>query len=376
MKKVFILGSAHPYKVGSAQFNERLAQEFKNEKYEIIIYTFKLQYPKFLFPGKSQYSDKKAPEDLIIKRKINTINPFNWFKIGLEIKKNKPDFIIIRYMMSFMSPSMGTISRIVKKNNFTKCIGLIDNAIPHEKRFFDTILSKYFFKSLDGFLYMSKKVGEDLSNFGFKSNKKYCPHPLFDNYGVEIDKIKAKKKLGLDKDYKYILFFGLIREYKGLDLLIDAIDHNYFKENKIKLLVAGEFYSDVNQYEKLINDKLLNDLITINNKFIPNEDVSLYFSASDILVLPYKTATQSGVTQVGFYYNKPMLVTNVGGLGELIDSKIGYVVDSKAKAIQDALLDFFINNKEIYLSENVSKRKKMFSWKRMTDTFNEINNEN
>lgn len=376
MKKVFILGSAHPYKVGSAQFNERLAQEFKNEKYEIIIYTFKLQYPKFLFPGKSQYSDKEAPEDLIIKRKINTINPFNWFKIGLEIKKNKPDFIIIRYMMSFMSPSMGTISRIVKKNNFTKCIGLIDNAIPHEKRFFDTILSKYFFKSLDGFLYMSKKVGEDLSNFGFKSNKKYCPHPLFDNYGIKTDKIKAKNQLGLDKDYKYILFFGLIREYKGLDLLIEAIDHNYFKENKIKLLVAGEFYSDVNQYEKLINDKSLNDLIIINNKFIPNEDVSLYFSASDILVLPYKTATQSGVTQVGFYYNKPMLVTNVGGLGELIDSEIGYIVDPKAKAIQDALLDFFINNKEIYLSENVSKRKKMFSWKRMTDTFNEINNEN
>lgn len=374
-KKVFLLGSAYPYKVGSAQFNERLAKEFQDKDYEIHIYTFKLQYPSFLFPGKSQYSLASAPKNLTIHRKINTINPFNWIKVGREIKKQAPDFIIIRYMMSFMAPSMGTIARIAKRNKKTKAIGLIDNAIPHEKRFFDTILSKYFFKSLDRFLYMSQKVGNDLSSFGFNKNKAYCPHPLFDNYGEFVPKEEAYKNINLNSEFKYVLFFGLIREYKGLDLLLKAFDNSFFKESGIKLIVAGEFYSDIKKYEEIIREHNLQDSIIIHNKFIPDEEVSSYFSIADILVLPYKSATQSGVTQVGFYYNKPMLVTNVGGLGELIDENIGYVVNPTVNDLQNALLDFYKNNKQESFSHNVGEKKKMFSWERMVEAFNSLDNE-
>jgi glycosyltransferase involved in cell wall biosynthesis len=374
-KKIILLGSAYPYKVGSAQFNERLAKEFQYENYEIHIYTFTLQYPKFLFPGKTQFSSSETPKNLIIHRKINTINPFNWFKIGREIKKQKPDFIIIRYMMSFMAPSMGTIARISKKNKFTKVIGLIDNAIPHEKRFFDTFLSKFFFKSIDKFLYMSNKVKNDLLNFGIEKGTAYCPHPLFDSYGDQISKEVALKNLDLNPQNKYILFFGIIREYKGLDILLEAITNEYFKQNNIKLIIAGEFYSDIQKYKDIITNNKLTDSVIIHNKFIPDNNVSSYFSVADILVLPYRSATQSGVTQVGFYYDKPMLVTNVGGLGELIDETIGYTVEPTSTEIQNALLDFYQNNKTEKLTKGVSVKKEEFSWKRMVNTFNKLADE-
>lgn len=374
-KKIILLGSAFPYKVGSSQFNERLAKEFQLNDFDITIFTFKLQYPRFLFPGKTQFSDNSAPKDLKIVRKINTINPFNWIKVGREIKKLSPDYIIIRYMMPFMSPSMGTIARIAKKNRRTRIVGIIDNAIPHEKRIGDNVLSKYFFKAIDKFLYMSDKVREDLKSFGISDNASFCPHPLFDFYGAKTPKETACTKLGLELKTNYILFFGIIRNYKGLDLLLKAFNHDFFKENNVKLIVAGEFYSDYEKYNSIINELELNDRVIVHNKFIPEEDVSSYFSLSDLLVLPYKSATQSGVTQVGFFYDIPMLVTDVGGLGELIDENIGYVVPPNPEAIQEALIDFYKNKRQEKMSNNVSIKKQDFSWTRMVKTIDTLADE-
>lgn len=375
-KKIVLLGSAYPYKVGSSQFNERLAQEFGSNDFDITIFTFTLQYPSFLFPGKSQFSDKEKPEGLKIARKINTINPFNWIKVGRELKRLKPDIVLIRYMMPFMSPSMGTIARIAKKNKITKIIGLIDNAIPHEKRLGDNLLSNYFFKPIDKFLYMSDKVKNDLATFGVETNTAFCPHPLFDFYGEKIPKKYAAKNLNIALEPSYLLFFGIIRNYKGLDLLLNAFNHEYFKDNNIKLLVAGEFYSDYEKYETLIKELQLEKQVIVHNRFIPDAEVSSYFSLSDLLVLPYKSATQSGVTQVGFFYDIPMLVTNVGGLGELIDKSIGYIVEPNSKEIQTALIDFYQNKRQQVMSSSVSIKKEDFSWKRMVNTINKISDEN
>jgi glycosyltransferase involved in cell wall biosynthesis len=303
---------------GLATYNERLAREFMQKGCNVIIYTFSLQYPSFLFPGKTQFSESPAPNDLNIKVCVNSINPFNWLKIGKEIRKQNPDIVIIKFWMPFMAPCFGKIARIIKKNKHTKIISIIDNIIPHEKRAGDRILANYFVKAVDGFVAMSKSVLNDLETFDKKKPKVFCPHPLYDNFGEIIPKENAKQKLGLDASLKYILFFGFIREYKGLDLMLEAFAKCVERDKSLRLIIAGEFYTDSKPYFEIIKKHKLEDLVLMHNDFIPDEKVAAYFCASDIVVQPYKDATQSGVTQIAYHFNKPMIVTNVGGLAEII----------------------------------------------------------
>jgi glycosyltransferase involved in cell wall biosynthesis len=363
-RKVIIIGTAYPFRGGGmSTYNERLARAYQQRGDDVTIFTFSLQYPGFLFPGKTQYSTDPPPEGLDIKVVINSVNPFNWFSVGYKIKRLKADLIIIRYWMPFMAPCLGTIARIIRRNRHSKVIAITDNIIPHEKMPGGNLLSHYFVKSCDGFVAMSRAVLNDLNKFDTVKPRVFSPHPLYDNFGASVSENLAKKTIGLEEDTKYILFFGFIREYKGLDLLIKAFADERFRQLPVKLLIAGEFYIDGKPYLDLIEELGLKEFIVLRTEFIENHEIVNYFCACDIVAQPYKDATQSGVTQIAYHFEKPMLTTNVGGLSEMVpDGIVGYVVNPIVNEISDALLRFFIENKEKEFSANAALEKKRFSW--------------
>jgi D-inositol-3-phosphate glycosyltransferase len=373
-RKVIIIGTAYPFRGGGmSTYNERLAKAFQERGDVVTIYTFSLQYPGFLFPGKTQYSIDPAPENLNIKVAVNSVNPFNWIKVGHEIKKLNADIIVIRYWMPFMAPSLGTIARIIRHNKKSKVVAIADNIIPHEKIPGGNLLSRYFVKSCDGFVVMSRAVLNDLDKFDKVRPRKFSPHPLYDNFGEAVSKSYAKKNLGLEEATNYILFFGFIREYKGLDLLIKAFADERFRTLPVKLLIAGEFYVDGKPYLDLIDSLGLKEKIVLRTEFIENKDIVNYFCASDIVAQPYKEATQSGVTQIAYHFEKPMLTTNVGGLSEMVpDGKVGFVVAPDVNEISDALLRFFNENKEKEFSANAAVEKKRFSWEILLNQIDSI----
>jgi len=371
--KIISIGPAYPYRGGPASFNDRLAQQFYTEGQDVEIFTFSLQYPKLLFPGKTQYTDGPKPKDIKITRMLNSINPFNWIASGLKIKREKPDILLIRFWLPFMGPCFGTIARIAKSNRHTSVICIFDNVIPHEKRTGDKILTSYFTNSIDGAIVMSKTVMDDLKVFREKIPVKLSPHPLFDNYGAPVERSLALAALNLSPDESYLLFFGFIRAYKGLDLLIEAFSDKRLRNRKLKLIIAGEFYEDDIPYKDLIRKYNLENDIIFFDHFIKDNEVHLFFSAADLVVQPYKTATQSGVTQIAFYFEKPMLVTNVGGLKEIVpDGKCGYVVEPKPEFISEAIIDFFDNNRKVQFTEGVKLEKEKFSWEKMTSAILEV----
>ncbi|HBO75659.1 MAG TPA: glycosyl transferase family 1 [Marinilabiliales bacterium] len=372
-KRIVILGTAYPFRGGLAVYNERLAKALNEEGHEVTIETFKLQYPGFLFPGKTQYADWAAPSEIHINISVNSINPVNWIKVGRKIKQQKPDFVIIKYWLPFMAPCFGTIARIVRKNKHTKVISILDNIIPHEKRPGDRMFSRYFSKSVDAFVAMSKRVLNDLDQFDTQKPRAFCPHPLYDNFGPKVDRETALEKLQLSRNFQHVLFFGLIRDYKGLDWLLEAFADPRLRNYKVKLIVAGEFYSDKEKYTRLIEQYQLKEYIELHNRFIPDPEVGWYFAAADLIAQPYKSATQSGVTQIGYHFEKPMLVTNVGGLSEIIpDQKVGYVVEPNPKAIADKLVDFFENRRSQEFVANLVEEKKKYAWSTMTGTIFEL----
>ena len=366
--KILIVGPAWPYRGGIADFDERIAREYIKKGDEVEIFTFTLQYPSFLFPGKTQYSPDPRPEDLDIKRKVNSINPFNWIKVGRELKKKNADLLIIKFWLPLMAPCFGTIARIVKGNGKTKVVSILDNIIPHEHRPGDKILSKYFVSSIDAFIAMSKSVYDDLKSLNDKKPCLLSPHPIYDNFGTAVSREEAIGSLGLDPSAKYMLFFGFIRDYKGLDILLKAIADERIKNSDIKLIVAGEFYNNSETYFELEKQLGLEGKIIWRTDFIADEQVKNYFCASDIIVQPYKTATQSGVTQIAYHFEKPMLVTNVGGLPEIVpNGKVGYSVEPEAKVIADAINDFYGNGRYAEFVENIKEEKKKYSWDRMLE---------
>ena len=371
--KITILSTAFPYRGGIAVFTERLARAFISDGNDVNISTFSLQYPNFLFPGKSQYSSGDKPNDLKITSEVNSINPFNWIRIGRKIKEKKPDLLILKYWIPFLAPCLGTIARIVRKNHHTKVIVILDNLIPHERRIGDNILNSYFVKNVDAFVAMSASVMDDLNQFDKTKAKLFSPHPVYDNFGKPKAKNEAKNNLGLSTKNKYILFFGIIRKYKGLDILIKSFADKRIKKDKIKLIVAGEFYEDSSTYHNLIKENNLQDDIILVSTFIPDSKVVEYFCASDIIVQPYKNATQSGVTQIAYHFEKPMLVTDVGGLKEIVlHNKVGYVCEPNESSVADALVDFFTNNRESEFIEGVKDEKEKYSWDKMIENIKSL----
>ncbi len=365
--KIVILGTAWPYRGGLAVYNERLAREFAAEGNDVTIYTFTLQYPSFLFPGKTQYSTEPAPSDLKIVRSLNSINPLSWGKTGRAIRALQPDILIIKFWLPFMAPCLGRVARIVKRGGKTKVVSILDNIIPHEHRPGDRLFGRYFTRSVDGFVAMSDSVLEDLNQFDTVKPRVFCRHPLYDNFGAKASREEALKFLGLDPKQRYMLFFGLIRDYKGLDLLLKAYSDSRFRKMNVKLIVAGEFYSGSEKYFEMEKELGLEGMIVWKSDFVPDSEVRYCFGAADIIVQPYKSATQSGVTQIAYHFEKPMLVTNVGGLAEIVpDGKVGYVVEPDSAQIADALVDFFENSRQDQFTEGILSEKKQYAWSNMT----------
>ncbi len=371
MSRIILLGSAHPLRGGGlATFNERLARAFMEEGHEVTIYTFSLQYPAVLFPGKTQYADEEPPEDLDIRVKVNSINPMNWYRVGRELKRLKPDLLIVRYWLPFMAPCLGKIAAIVRKNQHTRVVAIADNIVPHEKRPGDRQLTNYFVKRMDGFVTMSEQVRRDLLAFDVEPGKiAHCPHPLYDNFGDQVDQEVARRHLGLADEQFLVLFFGFIRDYKGLDLLIQSLAYAKIRNLPLRLVVAGEFYTDKRPYFRLAESLGVTDKIIWRTDFIPNDEVKYYFCAADLVAQPYKSATQSGVTQVAYHFEKPMVVTHVGGLPEMVThGKAGYVTEVDSGEIAAAVSDFFMKGKQAYFAETIREEKKRFSWKRLVDS--------
>ena len=368
--KILLLGPAHPYRGGLASIMETMAREWQSRGHEVRIYTFTVQYPSLLFPGKTQYVSTPAPEDLHIERVMNTVNPLNWLSLGERIKRERHDMVVMKYWTPFMAPCFGTIARIARSNGVTKVICQIDNVEPHEHHIIDRPCNRYYLGVVDGFVYMSEQVHGELRAYT-SAPALFSPHPMFENFGEVAERDEACQKIGLDPEQKYTLFFGLIRDYKGLDLLLEAWAR--WQPQDRKLLIAGEFYASREKYISLIEQLGLQDRVVLHDRFIPDEDVRYYFSVADALVLPYHTATQSGVTQIAYNFSLPMIVTRVGGLPEIVpDGRVGILCEPDAESIKEALERLYEGDTLQRFKENFSEERKRFSWAAMCDKLIEV----
>ena len=378
--KIVILGTSWPYRGGLATFNERLARQFAEEGHEVELWTFTLQYPSFLFPGKTQYTSESAPKGIVTRRVLNSCNPFNWVRVGKAVRKAAPDMLICCYWMAFFAPAYSVVSRIAKKNGKTRCLALVHNMIPHEPSILDKLFAPSFVRSQDGFVALSESVVKDIekvegSKSKVKRSKTFSPHPIYDHYGERMTKAEAAEALDLPADKNYMLFFGLVRAYKGLDLLLEAFGKIKDELPELRLIIAGEFYEDEEKYRSQIAQLGLTDRVIVRNEFIPDGDLRKYFGVADLIVQPYKTATQSGVTQVAFHFEKPMLVTNVGGLGEIVhDHKMGYACAPTSEAIAEDLRDYFTHKRQADYTAYLQKEKTKYAWSNMTAAFLKILN--
>lgn len=365
-QKILILGTAYPFRGGLAAYNERLAEELQQTN-DVEIWTFTVQYPKFLFPGKSQYSTDPAPAHLRIRRLINSVNPLNWWIVGRKIRRFDPDIIITKYWLPVMGPALGSLLRLGKRKK-TRTIAILDNVVPHEKRPGDVAFTKYFLKPVDAFIAMSQSVLNDLREFEPTKKASLIPHPIYDNYGALISKAAAREALKLQQGKRYILFFGFIRQYKGLDLLLKAMADERMKKLDVHAIVAGEFYEDATPYQELLRELNLGDRVLMHTDFIPNEAVKNYFCAADLVVQPYKSATQSGISQIAYHFEKPMVVTNVGGLVEMVpDGVVGFQAEPDPSSIAAAIEKYYTENREADMITALRREKQQYSWARLAN---------
>ena len=366
-QKIVIVGPAHPFRGGIADTNEAMCRAFLQAGHEAELVTFTVQYPNLFFPGKTQFSSDPAPEGLKISRWIHSFNPFNWVASARRILKLNSDVIIIRYWLPLMGPCLGSIALLLGKK--VKIIGVTDNVIPHEKRMMDSLFTSYFMKGCDAFMALSRSVKKDIESLTPKPSS-YFPHPINDQLGGLIPKSEARRHLKLDQDGKYLLFFGFIRKYKGLDLLLEALGDPRLVAQNIRLVVAGESYESMDEYLEIIAKYNMKDRVVLRNDFIPSEEVAAYFCAADLVTQTYRSATQSGITQMALHFNVPALITKVGGLDEfLIEGKTGLFSSVDPKNIADQIVRFFeMDAMEFKVA--IQEEKKRFSWAAFVDHFN------
>jgi len=367
MAKILIVGPASPLRGGIADLNEAFAHSLIKKGHEVEIVSFYLQYPKILFPGKTQFRKNPDKEfSFTIKSLISTINPFSWLKTIKYICNYNPDKVFIRFWMPFFAPCLGFIAKRLKKRNIP-VFSIVDNAIPHEKRIGDITLVKYFLNQCLLNFTLSSAVKKNIDELDENYRTKVMFHPIYDTYDPMPKRVDALSKLQLE-DEMYLLFFGLIRTYKGLDLALEAMSHPKIKEKGIKLIIAGEFYDNQEKYNLLIKELQLDNIIIFDH-FIPKDEVPFFFSIADAVLLPYITATQSGVTQLALNYNTPMIVTNVGGLPEVVDNEVdGYICEPNSSKLAEAILNYYLesNNPEM-MSNALMMKKKKYSWDNFTD---------
>jgi glycosyltransferase involved in cell wall biosynthesis len=367
-----IIGPAHPLRGGLASFNERLARAFQAEGHRVIIVTFSLQYPGFLFPGTTQYSSEPAPRGLDIRVRINAVNPFNWISVGRELQRLNPSLVVVRFWLPFMGPCLGTILRFLKPRKTCRVLCIADNIIPHEKRPGDSPFTRYFIRAIDGFVTMSRKVLSDLRSFDADKPAAFVPHPLYDNFGDPVPLASARTELGLPQDDRIILFFGFIRRYKGLDILLRAMAEPAMRASGIRLLVAGEFYEDSKPYLDLAESLQLGDRLILRTEFIPDSRVRYYLCAANLVVQPYRNATQSGVTPLAYHFGRPMVVTRVGALPDMVpEGKVGLVCEPEPASLAETILRYFTMDPALF-AKGIEAEKKQYTWQRLVQTLTGI----
>lgn len=362
--KILLLGTAYPLRGGIAHYNALLAQHLaKRHRVEVI--TFKRQYPEFLFPGKTQHESGGPGIPIASEQLIDSINPLNWIRVGWHLRKRNADLVLFKYWLPFFGPCLGTICRLIRWRRDTKVIAICDNVIPHERRPGDRLFTRYAFGAADAFIVQSDAVERDLLATVDRPRYRKVAHPVYEIFGTPIPKDEARKKLNLPPG-NILLFFGYIRAYKGLHLLIDAL--KLVKEKlAVTALVVGEFYEDEEPYRAHLREAGVEGIVRVVAEYVPNERVADYFCAADVVVLPYLSATQSGITQIAYNFNKPVIVTDVGGLAEVvIDGVSGLVVPpNHAAALAEAIVRFYSERLEEKLSAGARQEKKKYSWDAM-----------
>ena len=371
--KISIIAPVHPFKGGIADSTEILYRKLKERGNEVDILNFRRQYPDFLFPGKTQYKPLTDSSSTIPSERIlDSIDPLSWIKAFKKVKCGRPDLVIFRYWMPFFAPCFATIGLLIKKLTKSKILYLCDNIIPHEKRLADLALTRFALKWADFFIVQSHFVARELHRIVPNPVFRVVPLPVYETYGKLLDKKTAKKRIGVDAEH-LILFFGIVRKYKGLDILLKAMPE-LVKSNEIKLIIAGDFYEDEDDYFRLIKEFKIDNYVQIYPEFIETQKVRLYFSAADVVVLPYKSASQSGIVQLAYHFNKPCIVTDVGGLSEVvIDNKTGIVVaPENPVAIAEAVSQFYNDRREKEFSNNIIAEKRKYSWDNMTNAIESL----
>ncbi len=363
MAHVTIVGPAHPFRGGIAAFNHRLYRSLEALGHRVEIITFTVQYPRVLFPGVTQYSDQLAPEGMSITRRLHSMWPLSWWQVGNHLRRTAPDVIVFKFWMPFMAPAFGTVARIARWNHHSRVVAILDNVMPHERHVGDAWLARYFLRSCDRLIAMSDSVKAEAHQLCGNKPIVKQHHPLYDHYGPPIDRLKAQQHLGLDPKNRYVLFFGFIRKYKGLDILLEAMSDARFQGTNIQLLIAGEFYEPRSVYDPWLQHEAIRQRVVLHDRYIEDHEVPFYFSACDVVVLPYRSATQSGIIQLAYYYGLPVVATRTGGLSEMIeDGQSGLLTESEPKALANTILLVFEQDRIKSLSEGVCTIRQRYDW--------------
>ena len=370
--KIVIISTAYPLRGGIAHYVSLLYHHLSTH-HDVSIITFKRQYPKFLFPGKSQEEAGEGDSEIPSVRVIDTLNPLTWYKAGGIAARLKPDLIIFKYWMPFFAPAFGVTARVAKRKSGCRVLFICDNVIPHEHTPIDKALTSFLFKTGDFFIVQSKSVEKDLLSMVENPKYKFVFHPVYEIFGKSIERLEARKRIGIGENEKVVLFFGYIRKYKGLHVLLDAMAE-VVKRINVKLLIVGEFYDDEKGYHQQIAKLNLTDNVMVVSDYVPNDEVVKYFSASDVVVLPYIDATQSGITQIAYNFNKPVITTNVGGLAEVVvDGKTGIVIPPNSSGdLANAIVRYFSENLAEKFADGVADQKKYYSWDNLVKAIEEL----
>ena len=370
--KVIIIGTAYPYRSKVSAFNHNLARQLMADGNDVEIITYTYQGSEL-----RKLSGDESPDNIRITHMINTVNPMSWRRTANYIKKSLPDEVIFAYTNSRASVCMGNIAQKLSGPEGIKRVAIVKDIIPEDANVLDRILPYKFARNIDGFVCVNKGINEDIEHFEKTPKpKKYSNLPINVPYGKRIPREMAIEQLSLDPSYRYLLCFGYIRPYKGLDLLIEAFADERIRKYKVKLIIAGEFKDDIQPYIDKIHSTNIGEFLEMRTEYISNRDVNKYFSAADMIVQTYKKPKESGVTQMAYHFEKPMLVTNVKKLADIVpNGVVGYVVEPKPKDIADAIVDFYENNRREEFERNVAIEKQKFSWVNLTKTIESLFNE-
>lgn len=364
---VVLIGPVSPYRGGIADTNNAFVKTLQEQGEEVIVFSFSLLYPRLLFPGKSQFS-KTDPQNINSSQNlINTLNPFTWWKTAKRINALAPKVVVFRYW----TPWLALCYRIIAQRVIAKKIAWIDNALPHERKAADKVLLSAFLEGINEVFCMSDVVAKTLKKHTTKPIHTFF-HPINTTLPKPMHKAEALQKLALDDTLKYLLFFGLIRPYKGLDLLIKSLPELRKKEPRARVLVVGEPYESLKKYRVLAASLQVDDLLFFHDRFVPNDDISLWFSACDWVVQPYMSATQSGITPMAIHFSKPTVVTNVGSLASGLSPKTGLISEPNPIALTNTLAHALKNTQKFSAAASFKSIKKEKNWHRFCVKFLEL----